>query len=144
MPAEQRIFADPAAMADEHEIIQFGALADERLADGGAVDAGIGLDLYVVADHSDSRLRHFVPAAVALFGETEAIAADDHAVLQHHAIANAAAFAHDGMRVREKVVANARAAIDGDEAVQDGVTPEHGVFVDVAVRANVRAFSDLC
>src|SRR5207245_5704329 len=118
---EQRIFADAAAMADEHEIIQLGACADARLADGGAVDAGVGLDFHVVADHGDSRLQHLVPAAVALFGETEAVSSDDHAVLQHHAIADAAAFAHDGLRVRGEIVADARPAIAGEEAGRDGV-----------------------
>ncbi len=78
-----------------------------------------------------------------LFGEAETVTADDHAVLQDHAIADAAIFAHDRMRVSEEVVPDARAAIDGHEAVQHGVAAEHGAFVHVAIGADVRAFANL-
>src|SRR5579863_6248054 len=130
-------------MADEHKVIELGALADARLANGGAVDAGVGLNLHVVANHGDPRLQHLVPAAVGLPGKAEAVAAYDHAVLQDHAVADTAVFAHYGVRVREKVVADARAAIDGDEAVQHGIAADHGTFVHVAVGTNVRAGADL-
>ena len=58
-------------------------------------------------------------------------------------MADAAVFAHDGMRVREEVVADARAAINGHEAVQDGIAAEHRAFVHVAIRTDVRARADL-
>ena len=48
--AEESVFADGAGVADVDEIIELGAAGDGCVADVGAVDAGVGLDLDVVAD----------------------------------------------------------------------------------------------
>ena len=55
LAAEDRILADFAGMADQHQVVDFRAPADARFADGRAVDAGIGLNFHVVFDH-DGRL----------------------------------------------------------------------------------------
>ncbi len=78
----------------------------------------------------------------ALFGVAEAVGADDGAVLQDDAIADAAVFADDGVGVGEEVVADFGALVDGDEAVEDGVVADLDVFVDEAVGADVGAFGD--
>src|SRR5690349_14783154 len=115
--ANQRVFADFAGVADLHEIVDLGAAGDARFADGGAVNGAVGLNLDVVANDGDSRLLDFVPAAVGLAREAETVAAYDNAVLQNHAIADAAEFAHGDVAVREEVVADARTAINRNEAV---------------------------
>src|SRR5271154_1617311 len=129
-------------MADEDQIVKLGAAGDARLTDGGAVDAGVGLDFNVVFQDGGASLQHFVPAAVRLLGEAKTIRADDGAILQDDAVADAAMFANHGMRVGEEMVADFCAVIDGNEAVQNGCRANFHLFIDKAVRADVRAFGD--
>jgi len=143
LAAEHGVGSDLRRVANQDEVIELGAAADARFADGGAVHAGIGLHFDVIFEHRGAGLRHFVPGAVFLFGEAEAVAADDGAILQDDAMAEAAVFADDGMRVSEEAVADFCAAVNRDETVQDGVAANLHVFVDVAIRADVGAFADV-
>ena len=142
LAADHVVGAELGGVADEDEIVDLGAAADAGLADGGAVDAGIGLDFDVVFEDGGAGLRHFVPGAVFLFGVAEAVGADDGAVLQDDAIADAAVFADDGVGMGEEIVADFGALVDGDEAVEDGVVADLDVFIDEAVGADVGAFGD--
>ena len=103
---------------------------------------GMGLDFDVVADDGDARLTHLVPVAAGFARKTETVAADDDAVLQQHAMAEAAVFADAGVGVGEEIVADARAAINRDETVQDRMVPDFDVLVHETVRADVRTYSD--
>ncbi len=129
-------------MADEYEAVEFCAPANTRLADGGAVDAGIGLNLNVVFKNRWTGLRNFVPTAVWLLRKAKAVGADYHSVLENNAVANAALLSHDCVRMGEEVIANFRAVINRYEAVQHGSSSNFHLFVDKAVGADVRAFSD--
>src|SRR5271155_255002 len=142
LAAEQRVFSYFAGVAALHEIVNFRAAADLRLADRGAVNGGVSLDFDVIADDGGARLTHFVPMAVRFAREAEAVAADDHPVLQQDAMAEAAILANAGVGVGEEIVADARAAINRDETVQDRVTTDLDVFVNETVGADVRADSD--
>ena len=142
LAADHVVGAEFGGVADENEVVDFGAAADARFADGRAVDAGVGLDFDVVFENGGAGLRHFVPRAVGLFGVAEAVGADDGAVLENDAIADAAIFADDGVGVGEEVVADFGALVDGDETVEDGVVADLDVFVDEAVGADVGAFGD--
>ena len=70
------------------------------------------------------RLHDLVVRPVGTLGEAESVAADHHAVLQDHAIADAAELAHDGVRVRVEIVADLRALIDHDVRMQHGVASD--------------------
>ena len=63
---------------DLHEIINFRALADHRVAQGAPVDGGIGADFDIVLDDHSADLRHFQMARLA-HGEAEAVLADGRA-----------------------------------------------------------------
>jgi len=104
LAAEHSVFADPRSVADEHEIIELAAAADARFADGRAVDAGVCLHFDIVFQHGWAGLLHFVPAAALLLGKAEAVAANDHTVLKDDAVADAAEFAYDRVRMGEKVL----------------------------------------
>ena len=84
--------ADRATVADLDQVVDFRAAADAGLADAGAVDAGIGLDLDVVFDGNVAGLDDFVPAAgvvvivVVMLGEAETVAAYDYAVLEQNVV----------------------------------------------------------
>lgn len=48
LAAEHGVDADAGGVADDDEVVELGAAADAGFADGGAVDAGVGLDLDVI------------------------------------------------------------------------------------------------
>ena len=77
------------AVADLHEVVDLRARLDARFADRGTIDRRVGAQLHVVFDDDRGDLRDLLVRAVAAADEAVAIAADDHAVLQHHAIADA-------------------------------------------------------
>src|SRR6266403_6071045 len=110
-------------MANEDKVVDFGAACYAGLPDGSPVDTRVSLHLDVVFEHGGPRLKHLVPSPVSLFGKTKSVAANHHAVLQYDPVAKAAKFTHDGVRVREEIIADLRAPIDRNEAVQHGVAP---------------------
>src|SRR5262249_39528426 len=121
LPAKHRVCSDPRGVADQNKVVEFGAAADARFPNRGTVDAGVGLNFHIVFEHGRARLRHLVPGAVFLFGEAQTVAADDDAVLQDYAVANAAVFANDCVGVGEEVIADSNTAIERDETVKHGV-----------------------
>src|SRR3569832_156647 len=92
---DARAAGDGGVRPDDHIvghlylIIQFDAVLDHGIVERAAVDGGVGADLDVVADTHCAELRHFDPCA-ARIGETEAVAADHHAGMNHRAAAAAA------------------------------------------------------
>ena len=124
LAAEHGVHADARGMADDDQVVELGAAAYASFADGGAVDAGVGLDLDVVFEDGGAGLLHFVPRAVALFGEAEAVAADDYAILKDDAIADLAELADHGVGMCEEVVADARTLVNRDMAVQSGIAAD--------------------
>lgn len=142
LTAKHGVATDLGGVTDEDEIVDLCAAADTGFADGGAVDAGVGLDFDVVFKDGGAGLNHFVPGAVGIFCVAEAVAADDDSVLQNDAVADFAEFADDGVSVGEEVSTDAHAAINSDETVQDGVFTEDCVFLDETVRADMRAGGD--
>lgn len=139
LAAKHGVGSHVRSMTDDDEVVEFGAAADAGFADGGTIDASIGLDLDVVFKDRRPRLLHLVPGAVVLLGKTKAISADDDSVLQDHAVSDLAEFADRGMGVGKKIISNAGALVNGDEAMQNGVAADVGVFFHDAVGADVRA-----
>src|ERR1019366_1447909 len=72
--------ADSHVVRDHHEVVDLRSVADDRLAEGGAVDRGAGADLDVVADAHDADLRDLVMAP-ALCCEAITVRADDDAAV---------------------------------------------------------------
>src|ERR1700683_3011883 len=124
-------------MAHLNKVVDLRATSDTRFADGCAVYHAVGLDLHIVLDHGYTGLANFVPMSVRLSREPIAVASKHDTILQKHAISNARAFAHCYMRVREKIISNFCAAINGNEAVQHRVWSDLHVFVNKTVRTNV-------
>ena len=141
--ADDVVFADHAGVADLHQAVDLRAALHARFAHGGAVDRGQALDLDIVFDHRDAGLHDFVVRAVGALGESEAIAADDHAVLQNHAMADAAELAHHGMGMRQEIVADLRAFVDHDVRMQHGVRGRSTTFSPTATKAPMDAPSPI-
>ena len=91
---EQHAAADRHAVRDVHQVVDLRAGADARLADRRAIDRRVRADLDVVFDHDVAVLRDLEVRAVLLPREAEAVAADDDAVVQRHAVADDDALAN--------------------------------------------------
>ena len=69
--AQSRVsFADGRAVADLDEVVDLGAGVDAGFADGGAVDAGVGLDFDVVFEDGGAGLEDLVPACRRIGGRS--------------------------------------------------------------------------
>src|SRR3989440_12270583 len=110
-----------------HQIVDLRSARDMGFANTGAVNAGVRLNLPITSNHRRPGLDNFVPAAGIIVGEAKTIAANDYSILQDHVIADAAMLAHDGVRVSEKVNADACATIDHD------VCQQYCVLADVDI-----------
>ena len=129
-------------MADLDEVVDLGAGVDAGFADGGAVDAGVGLDFDVVFEDDRAGLEDLVPGAVGLAGEAEAVGADDGAVLQDDVVAEVAVLADDGVGVGEEVIAGAGVGVEDDVGEDGGVVADGDVVADDGVGADVGVGSD--
>src|SRR6476661_8179251 len=116
---------DAGAVSDLHQIVDLGAAPDAGLLHAGPVHAGVGLDFDIVLNDYRLGLQDLVPVAGVILGEAETIGPDYSAVLQQHAVAEAAAFSHNGMGMGKKIVTDSGAAID------DYVRQQHRVAADL-------------
>ena len=81
--------ADDDVVADLHEVVDLGALADDRVARRAAIDRRVGADLDVVLNDDAAHLRHLqMPARAER--EAETVLADAHARMQDDAVAEQA------------------------------------------------------
>src|ERR1700722_1056969 len=112
LAAEQGVFAYFRGGADDHQVVDLGAAADARLADGGAIDGVIGLHLNVILQDGNSGLLGLAPTTVGFARVAESVTSDHRTVLQNHPIAQLAVFPDARMGVREKSFPNARATLD--------------------------------
>ena len=122
--------ADADAVRNLHQVVDLGAGADARLADGRAIDRRVGADLHVVFDDDVGVLRDLQVRAVGLLDEAEAVAADHGAVLEDHAVADLHALANRHVRMDHAVVAD------------DGAGPDDDVGINDRPRADRRACAD--
>ena len=139
--ADQRVVADSRSVADLDEIVDLGAVADFGRADSGAVDGGVGLHVNAAADADGAGLRDFLPVALLVFGEAEAVGADDDAIFERDVVAEDAVFADDGVGVGEEVAADLNAGIKHDVGQDGGVRADADAGTDDGVCADVGAFS---
>ena len=61
---EHGVFADSTVMSHLNQVIDFGSAPDAALAQAGAVNAGVGLDLDIIFDYNFAGLGNFLPAAI--------------------------------------------------------------------------------
>src|SRR5487761_2609141 len=86
---DRRMCADAYVVPDLDQIVQLDSAFDHRVVQRSPAEAGVGADLYVVADHHRSRLRNLSPDAL-FQGNAEAIGADHRARMHQRALAQAA------------------------------------------------------
>src|SRR5262249_58003253 len=59
----EAVAPDDDVVGDVNQIVYLCALGDDRVAEGAAIDGGIGADLDVIADDDIAELKHFAVAA---------------------------------------------------------------------------------
>ena len=141
--ADECIVADAGTVANLHEVVDLGAVADFGCADGGAVDGGIGLHVDMVADADGAGLRDLFPVALVVLGEAEAVAADDDSVFERDVIAEDTVFANHSMGVGEEMATDLHAGIKHDMGQQCGVLTEADVGADDGVGSDVSVGANL-
>ena len=120
--------ADHHVVADLHEVIDLGALADHRVLERAAVDAAVGADLHVVLDDDAADLRH-LEVTLAAHGEAEAVLADPHARMQDDAVAH--------QRVRDaRPGADVAAPADRHAVAHHGARRHHRAAPDLGLAAD--------
>jgi hypothetical protein len=140
--AEEGVLTHGRSVAYLDEIVDFGSGVDAGLTDGGAVDAGIGLDFDCIFEDSRARLEYLVPGAVGLASKAEAVASDDGSVLENDIITELAVFADDCVGVSEEVVAGADMGVDDYVSQERGVVANNDVVTYDDVRSNMGVRSD--
>src|SRR5271157_4239920 len=123
------MFADRGAMPNLHQVVDFDAATNAGHSDAGAIDTGVRLYFDIALQHRRARLRDFLPA-LAVAGKSEAVAANNGAVLQNDVVTQRAMFTHNGMRVGEKIVANPSAAIDDNVRQQHSIVSNLDMVID--------------
>src|SRR5215510_1382977 len=96
---QQYALPDLDSVRDLHEVVDLRSRPDSRRADSGTVDGRIRADLHVVLDDDSAGLGNFVMRAIRPGGKAKTVAADDRAVLDHHAIGDGDALANRHARV---------------------------------------------
>src|SRR5205085_249537 len=120
--ADDVVFPHHAGMSHLHQAIDLGAPLDARFSHRRAIDGSERLYLHVIFNHRHARLYDLEVRSFGSLGESKAIASHHHSVLQDHAIAHAAVFAHHGMRMSTKIVADLRALVDHRMRVENSIS----------------------
>ena len=117
------MLADFHVMADLHEVVDLRAAPDARGAELGAVDAGAGADLDIIAHNNRPDLRH-----LRVFGTIPAIA---------ESIAP-----QDASSMNDDAVAQRDALAENHIGKHDAVFPEFHIITDINSRMQHRATAD--
>src|SRR6267143_1718032 len=120
---EDRVLPHLDVVPDLDEIVDLGAAADDRVAEGRAVDRAVGADLDVVLDHHAAHLGNLAVAR-AVEGEAEAVGADD------------------GARMHEDAAPEPRAREQRDVRAQHATLTDLHAGAEVRERADARARPD--
>src|SRR6185437_5224701 len=131
---DEAVPPDPAIVPDLHEIIDLGALADHRVAQGPPIDGGIGADLDPVLDDDPAKLRNLA-IGDAMVEPAEAFRPDPGAGMQHDVVAQMGTFDADVGR-------DGAVASDGDARPDDRVRADHGTTPDFHARPQYHARPD--
>src|SRR5689334_6768785 len=122
---------------DLHEIINFRALSDHRVAQGAAVDSGIRADFDPILDNDSADLRHFQMARLA-HGEAEASLPDGCAGMDSDMVTDQGV-GNRGIRADIAVPADMHAVTDDAAGCNCRPLPDACLGPDHRPRLNNRA-----
>ena len=131
-------------MADVNEIVYLCAAANTSRLKRAAVNGCVGPDFDVVFDYQLSDLGElFVPSSSGIADVSEAVAAENRAGVDDHAIANASAGINRDIGMNCAVIADCRSLADDATGADPGAFPDNHVFVHDRVSVNCDAFAEI-
>ena len=128
---EQAVPADGHIVADLDLIVDFGALADHRIAQAAAVDGGAGADLDIVLDQDPAGLRHLQMALGAEEDEAIAVLPDAAGGMDQDVVA-------DQRELDRGAGADIAVAADLDVGADHRARADHGAGADLDPGADHR------
>jgi hypothetical protein len=133
---DQTMLANDDVMADLHEVIDLGALADNRRPKRAAVDGDVGSNFNIIVDDDLADLRDF-PLNAGVQDVTKTVAANDRACMDTDAPANLCLTVENG--VGEELGAGADDAVVANvvAAAQNGFGADFDFFANDAEGADV-------
>ena len=99
--------ADRHVMGDLDQVIDLGALLDQRLADGGSIDRNISAEFDVILDRDPAELRNLIVSSLILH-IAESVASDNRAAVDDDPRADGAAFPDDDVGIEQRIVPDRR------------------------------------
>src|SRR5205807_297556 len=123
------VTTDRNIVSDLHEVVDFGAFADDGIADRAAVNGGAGPDLHVVLDDDatdlhDLAVRALRPDVTETVLPDRAARMDDHAIA-HEAMGDRTVGADHASAADPYLGSDCRAGIDQRARANFGLRPDH-------------------
>src|SRR5438876_1786191 len=136
------VLADLAVVADVNEIVYLCAAANTSSLKRAAVYGCVGPDFDVVFDYQLSDLGElFVPSSSGIADVSEAVAAENRAGVDDHAIANASAGINRDIGMNCAVIADCGSLADDASGADPGAAADNSVFVHDRASVNCDAFA---
>src|SRR5208282_6796139 len=101
-PADDTVLANHAVVANLHQVVDLGALADPCPAEPPAVDRRVRADLDVIPDLHVAHLGNLLVGAVHLL-VTKTVRAQHHTRMQDHAVPDNRPLAKADIRVKPAI-----------------------------------------
>lgn len=108
---------DRHVMGDLDQIVDLGALLDDRLADGGSVDCDIRPKLNVILDRNSAELGNFIMLSLILH-IAESVAPDHRAAVNDHPRSDRTAFPDDDVGIQQRIVPDRRIVADKNTGIE--------------------------
>ena len=141
---EESVLAYGRTVPYLNEVVDFSSCVNPGLADGGAVDTGVGLDLDGIFEDCGAGLEDLVPRAVGLAGEAEAVGTNDGSVLKDDVVAKLAVLANYRVGVGEEIFSSLGVRVEDYVREENGVDSNGYVVRDDDVGSDVSVGSDFC
>src|ERR1700730_5246005 len=138
---QDHVFSHVAVVPDLHQVVDLAAAAHDRLAEGRAVDRGVGPDLDVVLEAQAAHLRDL---AVGLPVEriAEAVGAQHRSRVDDDPVADTHVLADHHVGVQADILAEHRAAPHERERPHAAARPDHRLRLHHRERADGRRAVD--
>src|SRR2546423_4390125 len=125
----QTFLANAHVVGDVHQIVDFGAVADDGVVDAATVDCSIGTNLDIVADDTAAHMGNLLVGSIAK-DVTESVAADARTGVNEHSLPQRRAGINRNARPEARTIANPDAVAD------DTVRPNHHTVAQRCAASN--------
>ena len=144
---QDRMGTDRHVMGDLDQIVDLGALLDDRLTKCGSINRDIRPDLDVILDRDSPKLGNFVMLSLVLH-IAESVASNHRAAVNDHPRANRAAFPDHNVGIEQRIISDRCIVADKhtwieyysrtnrDPVSQGDSRPDRDILSDVRVNAS--------